>query len=33
MMRCWKRALHRGKEEADRRPRLTIDYTKSAASS
>ena len=34
MMRCWKRALHRGKEEADRRPRLTIDdYTKSAAAS
>jgi energy-coupling factor transporter ATP-binding protein EcfA2 len=32
MMRCWERALHRGKQEADRRLRLTIDdYTKSAA--
>jgi hypothetical protein len=34
MMRCWERALHRGKQKADRRPRLTIDdYTKSAAAS
>ena len=29
MMRCWERALHRGKQEVDRRPHLTIDdYTR-----
>ena len=33
MMRCWERASHRGKQEADRRPHLTIDdYTGSASS-
>jgi hypothetical protein len=30
-MRCWERALHRGKQEVDGRPHLTIgDYTRSA---
>ena len=34
MMRCWERALHRGKQEVDRRPYLTIDdYTRSAVAS
>jgi energy-coupling factor transporter ATP-binding protein EcfA2 len=33
MVRCWERALHRGKREVDRRPHLTIDdYTTSAPS-
>jgi hypothetical protein len=33
MMRCWERALRRGKQDVNRRPHLTIDdYTKSAAS-
>jgi hypothetical protein len=34
MMRCWERALHRGKQDVSRWPHLTIDdYTRFAASS
>jgi energy-coupling factor transporter ATP-binding protein EcfA2 len=30
LMRCWERALHRGKQDVNRRPHLTIvDYTRS----
>jgi hypothetical protein len=34
LMRCWERALHRGKQDVSRRPHLTIDdYTRSAVAS
>jgi len=34
MMRCWERALHRGKQDRNRRPHLTIDdYTRAAVAS
>jgi hypothetical protein len=34
MMRCWERALHRGKQEVNRWPHLTIDdYARSATAS